>query len=576
MLFDTETGSLRRICLGAQEAVRAVLAAVRDQNWDTVECAVRDVRVATDRESFVVTFDAESERSPIGFRWDGRITGDSCGTIEYAFRGRATSDFLRNRIGLCVLHPIRECSGCECVIEQTDGASVRGTFPRWIAPHQPFGCLRAITHVLPCGTGVRVSMSGETFEMEDQRNWGDASFKTYCTPLARPFPVRIEAGTVLEQTVRIELAGDVRTPESVIDGPPVIRVNWDRPVVRPPVGFLLADPAIHLPPAVTEALRHLKPDHLRLDVRLSEEGWQAPWQGAVDLCRTTGAALEVALFVDERAGTAWKELQSLIEHGDVPIARCLLFHVAEKTTPASLTAAAIDRVRKLGSTIPLVVGTDAYFAELNRGRPEAATSRLVCFSFNPQVHASDDLSLSETLEALPEMIDSAHHLSGAEVVVSPVSFRPRFNPNATAKPLPEAERRRLAIDPRQASGFGAAWTVGVLSRLLPHPHLNSLTIYEASGPRGVVGDLGEWYPLTAVFREVLQCGRLFEAHSSRPLEVVAVAAERPDGRRIVLLANLSVERHAACIADSRGMPPKHDVVIDREMVQLVTVGEDGR
>lgn len=38
------------------------------------------------------------------------------------------------------------------------------------------------------GVTVGIDFSGETFEMEDQRNWTDASFKTYCRPLARPAP----------------------------------------------------------------------------------------------------------------------------------------------------------------------------------------------------------------------------------------------------------------------------------------------------------------------------------------------------------------------------------------------------
>ena len=38
-------------------------------------------------------------------------------------------------------------------------------------------------------------MEGETFETEDQRNWSDASFKTYGTPLHLPFPVEVEEGT---------------------------------------------------------------------------------------------------------------------------------------------------------------------------------------------------------------------------------------------------------------------------------------------------------------------------------------------------------------------------------------------
>ncbi len=43
-------------------------------------------------------------------------------------------------------------------------------------------------------------MEGEVFEMEDQRNWTDASFKTYCRPLALPIPYRLEPSTPVRQT----------------------------------------------------------------------------------------------------------------------------------------------------------------------------------------------------------------------------------------------------------------------------------------------------------------------------------------------------------------------------------------
>ena len=36
----------------------------------------------------------------------------------------------------------------------------------------------------------RAVRAGDVFEMEDQRNWSDASFKTYSRPLALPFPYR--------------------------------------------------------------------------------------------------------------------------------------------------------------------------------------------------------------------------------------------------------------------------------------------------------------------------------------------------------------------------------------------------
>jgi hypothetical protein len=51
---------------------------------------------------------------------------------------------------------------------------------------------------------VALRFAGDVFEMEDQRNWTDASFKTYGRPLARAFPYRIGPGERVRQSVTIE------------------------------------------------------------------------------------------------------------------------------------------------------------------------------------------------------------------------------------------------------------------------------------------------------------------------------------------------------------------------------------
>ena len=53
------------------------------------------------------------------------------------------------------------------------------------------------------GLRARVRMEGDAFEMEDQRQWGDASLKTYNRPLALPWPYAIRNGVELRQAGRI-------------------------------------------------------------------------------------------------------------------------------------------------------------------------------------------------------------------------------------------------------------------------------------------------------------------------------------------------------------------------------------
>ncbi|MGG5819512.1 hypothetical protein [Falsiroseomonas sp. HW251] len=46
------------------------------------------------------------------------------------------------------------------------------------------------------------------FEMEDQRNWSDASFKTYVGSLLDPWPYRLEPGVARRQRVEVAIMDD--------------------------------------------------------------------------------------------------------------------------------------------------------------------------------------------------------------------------------------------------------------------------------------------------------------------------------------------------------------------------------
>ena len=60
----------------------------------------------------------------------------------------------------------------------------------------------SITHRAD-GLAVCCAFEGDTFEMEDQRQWGDASYKTYVRPLALPWPYMLKDGERFSQAVSI-------------------------------------------------------------------------------------------------------------------------------------------------------------------------------------------------------------------------------------------------------------------------------------------------------------------------------------------------------------------------------------
>lgn len=488
-------GDLRRISLGGLEIARRVYFALRDRNWVTIPGKLKDLKLRRNRDSFEIRYHCTHSAGDIDFRWEARITGDRHGTIRFEAAGRAYSDFLRNRIGLCVHHPLRECAG---LTVRVNGG--QGEFPRLVSPHQPLTNFRRLRYSLLPGLDVEFHFEGETFETEDHRNWGDANYKTYGTPLALPFPVQVRKGDEVRQAVTVRLEGRVpdalpERPESVLHAPK----SW-RPL--PPIGFVYSGGRVPV---------ELAPAHLRVDLRLGE------------LPPRLTVPLELAIHLE--SGHESEQLRSISELSQ-SLARVLVFHRAEKVTHMRW----IEQARKLLPGTPVVGGTNMWFAELNRERPPLPAPP-VAFALSPQVHASDEFSMIENLEAFPQMLETAHSfLKGAPVHVTPITLKPRFNPVATDPDAPFDN-----TDPRQSMPFAAAWTLGALASLLEGGPA-SLTFYETYGPRGLEGDQGR-YPVYRLFEALAgyQQGEFASAG-------VAGALWLRKGDRLALLAaNLSAE-----------------------------------
>jgi hypothetical protein len=174
---------------------------------------------------------------------------------------------------------------------------------------------------------------------------------------------------------------------------------------------------------------------------------------------------------------------------------------------------------------------------------------VVTYPLNPQVHASDNLSVIETLIAQGETVRSAKALvPGTPLVVGPVTLAPAFNPNATG-PEPETPEGQLPapVDPRQLSLLGAGWTLGSIHRLAA-AGADGLTYYELYGWRGLSerredltkrelfpSEPGQLFPLYHIFAAASDFarGEIARVEISDPLQVEALALR--EGERFCLL-----------------------------------------
>ena len=207
MSVELDNGNLRYIRLNGVEVLRVVAFLVRDENWGTYAPVLRDLSVQQHADRFVVSYKATCQRGAQTLDYEARIEGHADGSLN--FRGGATpkTDFLTARTGFVVLHPLEGVVDKPLKVEHVDGTVTDSRFPAHVNPDCPFRNVRALSHEALPGVWLRCEMLGDAFEMEDHRNWTDASFKTYVRPLALPWPYTLPAGEKVEQSVTLTLSG---------------------------------------------------------------------------------------------------------------------------------------------------------------------------------------------------------------------------------------------------------------------------------------------------------------------------------------------------------------------------------
>lgn len=495
-----EDGLLRSIAVGGQEVLRAIYAAVRDRNWGTIIPRFTSYEVNAGGESFSVRFTAEHRNAEIDFVWDGIIEGTADGVLTYTLDGTARNTFLRNRIGFCVLHPM-ELAGTPVEVETPHGI-VAGTFPLRIAPHQPFFDIVALRQRFPSGRSMELRFAGDLFEMEDQRNWTDASYKTYCTPLRLPFPAEVTAGTRITQSVTLSVRGIDLTPPAPPARPAAVTVHLQGSAAGssparsnsggrlPSLGLGVASHGQALSPAEIDQLRLLRLAHLRAVITLGDPTWSATLQQAASEATALGAALELEVIAAGDEGEGLPHLAAMLSalpEQAPPVARVLVFPPSGVVTTEPVLSRARQALTATGLRIPTGGGTRADFVNFNRATLPLHLMDVAGFAVNPQVHAFDNASLAETLAAQAVTVQNARQIAGDRpIALGPVTLKQRINPAATA---PEKEllpgQLPPQVDPRQMSLFAAGWTAGSL-RHLALAGVSSLTYFETTGWLGVM------------------------------------------------------------------------------------------
>ncbi|CAN5730927.1 hypothetical protein BH11ARM2_BH11ARM2_36400 [soil metagenome] len=509
MIFEPERGFLRHVSCSGKEIVRGVYAALRDVSWGTAPVRLEELTHETTDKGFLVTWRLRSDDR---FVWEGTLSGWSEGSVDYEVKGRALRDFGSRRTGLCLLSP-PTMAGQPVVVHHIDDSIESSMFPESVLPDQPFFAVAGLEGALDERTQWRVGFRGEVFETEDQRNWSDNSFKTYCRPQAWPQPFEVKAGDEIVHGVRIFLlppTGEATCPPEETGG-----YLWDRMGTVPKIGTM-AYPDEPLSNEDAELLERMGLAFIGV-----EAGEQPQMEKGFALAKRIGVAIR--LFIRDGwplHALAWLQTpeKSLVEA--VVLANVGVSDVDDTQ---------IQQIRDAFPGVPIILASPANFTELNRNRPDPEGVDGLGFGANPQVHAFDDRSILENSDTFWRLVMDARQIGGGKPVhVGPVTFG---NPHRQPHP-----------DPRLGGPVGAAYTASVVMHAA-EAEAASVTLYASHGPRGILQD---------GLREVVQglCeiqGRVIEiARTPRPLERQAFRM----GDRIV-----EIDTESGGVSGLRPMPP---------------------
>jgi hypothetical protein len=383
--FAPDRGAVGDLTVAERRAATEIYPAVRDAHWGTLPFNRQAWRIEHTRDDrFTLEWSAcamANGREVVDLMLTVTQRADE---LRYALTFRADVDFETCRTGFCVHHCPDELAGMPVRITHPNGTHTDGRFPRLISPHQPFFDIAAITHHL--GTAeVTFAFEGEVFEMEDQRNWSDFSYKTYSGPLSQPRPYLLRKGESHTQVVTIRAAAR--------------EFRRDR----------------------GDSRKTMRTEHARRSIHPDISGYTL-WSEADDTAKAIVRATDALTKADD-ALLVW-----LIGEPTERLAALAPF--APRIQAVAIADYArwndrVDALRSRSGELRLIAASAGNFTELNRNRPSSAWDG-VAFAVSPVVHQVHPDAVIATQLSWQAQVDTARSWGFSDIHLGPIQIPPGY------------------------------------------------------------------------------------------------------------------------------------------------------
>lgn len=519
--------------------LRSVRAVVRDHDWNTPQLIVD----STQQSEKGINLKVHSQGFDTSLRGeiDFNVSGNS---VVMTMNLVAQKEFQSNRTGLVVLHSPAD-AGKVLDVTHSSGDYQRLKFPEKISPSQPVMDITKLNWNSE-GVDVELAFEGDVFEMEDQRNWSDASYKTYSRPLSEPFPYLIAKEEIVSQKLTISVSVNKEVQNRKTDSVIRLEAMGRFPKMQTQAS---TSPDVNRGSGIPE---NYNPATKTILVELDLE--TPNWRAALRRAATNSSKLDVRVILKDYAKlhTLIVELEKL---QFIEILRIGAFDSDSHVTPAKLSKLLKFSLNNSSSAIlrtaKVVAGARSHFTELNREHSRIFTAESnpiideVTFATTPLFHSTDLAQLIESVDIQRLIVTQALELAnGKPVHIGPITLRPRFNNVATSKSAgPELQDLSKgygaeyfgSYDIRQECRELGAWMVASTASLA-RKGVASLTWFEQWGSRGLADTDGMDYPAGTAFRTLVALeGMPMYSGNSVDGKIWAIAAH--DGTKGKLLVS---------------------------------------
>ena len=470
----------------------------RDAGWGTPEPVFDVLHPHIEGEGFALSLRGRIPCAPsdvagqpaedacIGL--DLQVRGDADGSLHFVAQATPSHDLLSNRCGWVLMHPM-SAAGCAVQVQHVDDRISWSTLPHEVPAWPPFTAVRGVRHEYAPGHWAEAQLPDEDYELEDQRNNADASFKTYSRSNAMPRPYVLRQGQSWSREVHLRLLGQppaLACPAPTPIPTPTPTLRWPlapdaAPALR--LGLAITPDMTRSPAAwVLAVLAQWRPAFLHLTLWPDTLNDAVDWSGVRTLLQAAGASLRLDLCGREGLGqgaaadAACRALaQQLALVGVVPGAVAAL--------PCGAQAASF--LRQVFPASAIGGGTPHFFAQLNRLEVSGGED-FMGFTVCPIVHGAEDDAVMNGLQSLPSMLETARRRHPArDWHLGPSGLSARASPLGR-QPHSDGQKRvaLAARDPRSRGLLGAAWLLGHLA-VAAHARVQAVTLPALLGEDGL-------------------------------------------------------------------------------------------